>query len=54
MKLHSFAKINLGLEVLGKREDDYHEVRTLLQTINLYDVLEFRSIPSDTILLRGG
>jgi len=53
MKLHSFAKINLGLEVLGKREDDYHEVRTLLQTINLYDVLEFRSIPTDTILLRG-
>jgi len=53
MKLHSFAKINLGLEVLGKREDDYHEVRTLLQTINLYDVLEFRPTPSDTILLRG-
>jgi 4-diphosphocytidyl-2C-methyl-D-erythritol kinase len=53
MKLYSFAKINLGLEVLGKREDDYHEVRTLLQTIDLYDVLEFQSIPSDMILLRG-
>lgn len=53
MKLYSFAKINLGLEVLGKREDDYHEVRTLLQAIDLYDVLEFRPIPADTILLRG-
>jgi 4-diphosphocytidyl-2-C-methyl-D-erythritol kinase len=53
MKLYSFAKINLGLEVLEKRKDDYHEVRTLLQTIDLYDVLEFRPIPADTILLRG-
>lgn len=53
MKLYSFAKINLGLEVLGKREDDYHEVRTLLQSIDLYDVLEFRSIPTGTILIRG-
>lgn len=53
MKLYSFAKINLGLEVLGKREDNYHEVRTLLQAIDLYDVLEFRPIPADTILLRG-
>lgn len=53
MKLYSFAKINLGLEVLGKREDNYHEVRTLLQAIDLYDVLEFRPIPAATILLRG-
>jgi 4-diphosphocytidyl-2-C-methyl-D-erythritol kinase len=53
MKLYSFAKINLGLEVLGKREDDYHEIRTLLQTIDLYDVLEFLPIPADKIILRG-
>lgn len=53
MKIYSFAKINLGLEVLGKREDDYHEVRTLLQTIELYDVLHFQSIPADRIILRG-
>jgi 4-diphosphocytidyl-2-C-methyl-D-erythritol kinase len=53
MKLYSFAKINLGLEVLGKREDDYHEVRTLLQAIDLYDVLEFHLLPSRTILLEG-
>ena len=53
MKLYSFAKINLGLEVLGKRADDYHEVRTLLQTIDLYDVLEFHPNPDDTICLTG-
>jgi 4-diphosphocytidyl-2-C-methyl-D-erythritol kinase len=53
MKLYSYAKINLGLEVLEKRKDDYHEVRTLLQTIDLYDVLEFRLIPAPEILLKG-
>jgi 4-diphosphocytidyl-2-C-methyl-D-erythritol kinase len=35
------AKINLVLEVLGKRSDDYHEIRSLVQTINLCDVLSF-------------
>ncbi len=34
------AKINLGLEVLGRRSDGYHEVRTVLQTIGLCDTLE--------------
>ena len=53
MKLYSFAKINLGLEVFEKRADDYHEVRTLLQTIDLYDVLEFRPRSAGEILLRG-
>jgi 4-diphosphocytidyl-2-C-methyl-D-erythritol kinase len=33
----SFAKVNLGLEVLGVREDGYHELRTLFQTIDLAD-----------------
>jgi 4-diphosphocytidyl-2-C-methyl-D-erythritol kinase len=53
MKLYSFAKINLGLEVFAKRADDYHEVRTLLQTIDLYDVLEFRPMSAGGILLMG-
>jgi 4-diphosphocytidyl-2-C-methyl-D-erythritol kinase len=37
--LPSFAKINLCLEVLGKRKDGFHEIRTLLQTIDLRDRL---------------
>lgn len=37
--LCSPAKINLTLDVLGKREDHYHEVEMILQTIALYDVL---------------
>jgi len=35
------AKVNLVLEVLGKRDDGYHEIRSLVQTINLCDVLSF-------------
>ena len=40
IKLHSFAKINLGLHILGKRTDGYHEIRTVYQTIMLHDNLE--------------
>ena len=40
MRLKALAKINLGLDVLGKREDGYHELRMIMQTINMYDQLE--------------
>jgi 4-diphosphocytidyl-2-C-methyl-D-erythritol kinase len=53
MKIKSCAKINLGLEVIKKREDSYHEIRTLFQTIDLYDVLEFRTTTSNKIRLQG-
>ena len=33
----AFAKVNVGLEVLGLRDDGYHELRTLFQTIDLHD-----------------
>ncbi len=36
------AKINLTLEVLGKRPDSFHEIRSVIQTINLCDSLHFR------------
>ena len=42
MRLQAFAKINLGLDVLGKREDGYHEVRMIMQTIRMYDQLDTR------------
>jgi 4-diphosphocytidyl-2-C-methyl-D-erythritol kinase len=37
------AKINLTLEVLGKRQDGYHEIRSVMQAINLCDRLHFKS-----------
>jgi 4-diphosphocytidyl-2-C-methyl-D-erythritol kinase len=53
MRIKSFAKVNLGLEVIRKREDGYHEVRTLLQAVNLYDVLEFRKTTEQGLILQG-
>ncbi len=41
----AFAKINLGLDILAKREDGYHELRTILQTIDFGDELTFRTTP---------
>ncbi len=38
--MKAFAKINLGLSVIGRREDGYHELRTIYQTISLADQLE--------------
>ena len=40
MKLRAMAKINLGLDVVRKREDGYHEVRMIMQTIRMYDSIE--------------
>jgi len=37
------AKINLTLEVLGERPDGFHEIRSVIQTIDLYDSLRFNS-----------
>jgi 4-diphosphocytidyl-2-C-methyl-D-erythritol kinase len=42
----AFAKTNLVLKVLGKREDGYHEIDTVFQTIDLTDVLEASSVPA--------
>ena len=43
--LRAFAKINLGLRILGKRPDGYHEIRTLYQTVALHDRLEVALLP---------
>ena len=40
MTLHSFAKINLSIHLLGKRPDGYHEIVTLMETVTLADDLE--------------
>ena len=37
IELKALAKINLGLDVLGRRENGYHDVRMVMQSIYLYD-----------------
>ena len=51
IRLKARAKINLGLDVLGKREDGYHEVRMVMQTIGIYDRLILTKIPEEEILI---
>ena len=53
MRVRSFAKINLGLEVIRKRPDNYHDVRTLIQSVDLFDTLDFVRSPDGRIVLRG-
>jgi 4-diphosphocytidyl-2-C-methyl-D-erythritol kinase len=53
IKLKSFAKINLGLEITGKRADGYHNLKTIFQTVDLFDIIEIKKNRSGTIHLEG-
>ena len=47
----AYAKINLGLDVIKKRPDGYHEVKMIMQTEDLYDVLLVSKKEEDTITI---
>lgn len=49
ISLKALAKINLGLDVVRRRDDGYHEVRMIMQTINLFDRLEIKKIKEPVI-----
>ena len=46
MKIKAYAKINIALDVVGKRDDGYHLLRMIMQTIDLYDTIEIEKINS--------
>ena len=46
MEIDAYAKLNLTFEVLGKRSDGYHEVKTVMQTVNLADRLFIEHWPT--------
>ncbi|MDO5381226.1 MAG: 4-(cytidine 5'-diphospho)-2-C-methyl-D-erythritol kinase [Eubacteriales bacterium] len=52
IRLKARAKINLGLDVLRKREDGYHEVRMIMQTIGIYDRIILDKIPEEDIRIK--
>ncbi len=54
IELNAYAKINLGLDVLRKREDGYHEVKMVMQSIQLHDRLKMKKITEDKIKLECG
>lgn len=55
VRIPAFAKINLRLDILGKRADGYHELRTVFQTVSLRDQLKLRASrrPAIALEIRG-
>ena len=51
--LKSRAKINLSIDVLGKRQDGYHLVEMIMQTIDLYDLIEINEKDNDQITIKS-
>lgn len=47
MELKAYAKINLSIDVLRKREDGYHDVKMIMQSVNLYDIIDFNIREND-------
>ena len=52
IRLKALAKINLGLDVLRRKEDGYHEVKMIMQTIHLHDQIHIKKIKEDEIVIR--
>ncbi len=56
-KLQAKAKINLGLDVLRRRPDGYHDLRMVMQTVNLCDEISLRvleNVPGIRLIVRSG
>ncbi len=53
MRLRALAKINLGLDVLRRRDDGYHEVRMIMQTLKMYDKITIRKMKEPGIQLKS-
>ena len=52
IRLKALAKINLGLDVLRRKEDGYHDVKMIMQTINLHDSIYMKKIEEKEIRIR--
>lgn len=50
IKVDAYAKINLSLDVLRRKEDGYHELRMIMQQINLKDILTIKEIEEETFI----
>lgn len=53
IQLKSRAKINLSIDVLGKRKDGYHLVEMIMQTIDLYDRIKISALNEDKIVIKS-
>lgn len=46
----AYAKINLAIDLLGKREDNYNEVKMIMQTIDIFDKVKIKRVAQDIII----
>lgn len=53
LKLYAHGKINLSLDVLGKRSDGYHELRMIMQQIDLKDIVALEEIAENMIIIES-
>ena len=53
IELKSRAKINLSIDVLGKREDGYHLVEMIMQSIDLYDIIKIKELKCNEIIIKS-
>lgn len=53
ISLKSRAKINLSIDVVGKREDGYSLVEMIMQSIDLYDIVNLKTIDCDEIIIKS-
>ena len=53
IELKSRAKINLSIDVLGKRVDGYHLVEMIMQTIDLYDIIKIEELETEEIIIKS-
>ncbi len=53
IRLKAYAKVNLGLDVLRKREDGYHEVKMIMQSIDIYDRIEMKKTRKPGIFIES-
>jgi len=54
LTVRCYAKINLYLDVVGKRPDGYHDIETIFQSIDLYDTVTLEPAPTSTVSIRCG
>ena len=52
-KAKSFAKINLGLEILNKRNDGFHSIKTIMTKISLFDEIDIRKSSKNSVIQDG-
>ena len=51
---HAYAKVNLSLDIVSKREDGYHDIKSVMQTVDLYDEVTIECAPGEGIGVDAG